>query len=200
MTGSTSILPEPLARATTRSIGVRSKPLARATKSSLNKVSGVSNAKLRLTPMAFFINDKCVGCTACETVCPVTAISGVKKEFYFIDPKVCIDCGACGRACPYDAIYDTYGNTAEKVRRTEWARPVVQEEICSGCRYCVDICPFECLSMVNEDQPWMAVASLTNPKTCVSCYLCEAACDKGAIVLRPPENVAPAAAARFAKR
>ena len=86
------------------------------------------------------------------------------------------------------------------MRRTEWARPVVQEEICSGCRYCVDICPFECLSMINEDQPWMAVASLTNPKTCVSCYLCEAACDKGAIVLRPPENVAPAAAARFAKR
>jgi ferredoxin len=46
----------------------------------------------------------------------------------------------------------------------------------------------------------MAVASLTNPKACVSCYLCEASCDKGAIVLLPPENVAPAAAARFAKR
>jgi Na+-translocating ferredoxin:NAD+ oxidoreductase subunit B len=151
-------------------------------------------------PMAYFINDKCVGCTACETVCPVTAITGVKKEFYFIDPKICIDCGACGRACPYDAIFDTFGSTAEKVRRTEWARPVVQEEICSGCRYCVDICPFECLSMVDEDKPWIAVASLTNPKACVSCYLCEAACDKGAIVLRPPENVAPAAAARFAKR
>ena len=47
---------------------------------------------------------------------------------------------------------------------------------------------------------WMSVASLTNAKACVSCYLCEAACDKGAIVLRPPENVAPPAAARFAKR
>jgi NAD-dependent dihydropyrimidine dehydrogenase PreA subunit len=48
----------------------------------------------------------------------VTAIVGVKKEFYFVDPKICIDCGACGRACPYDAIFDTFGNTAEKVRRT----------------------------------------------------------------------------------
>ena len=113
--------------------------------------------------MAYFINDKCVGCSACETVCPVTAINGVKKEFYFIDPKICIDCGACGRACPYDAIFDTYGAIAEKQRRTEWARPVVQEEICSGCRYCVDICPFECLSMIDEDKPWQAVASLTNP-------------------------------------
>ena len=149
--------------------------------------------------MAYFINDKCVGCSACETVCPVTAINGVKKEFYFIDPKICIDCGACGRACPYDAIFDTYGNTAEKVRRTEWPRPVVQEEICSGCRYCVDICPFECLSMVDEDRPWQAVASLTNPKACVSCYLCEASCDKGAIVLRPPDSIAPPAATRFQK-
>lgn len=150
--------------------------------------------------MAFFINDKCVGCTACETVCPVTAINGVKKEFYFIDPDKCIDCGACGRACPYDAIFDTYGATAEKVRRTEWPKPVIEEEICSGCKYCIDICPFECISLVGDpDMPWVKVASLTNPKACVSCYLCEASCDKGAIVLIPPENVAPAASARFQK-
>jgi ferredoxin len=51
--------------------------------------------------------------------------------------------------------------------------------------------------MIDEDTPWKMVARLTNPKTCVSCYLCEASCDKGAIVLRPPENVAPPAAARF---
>ena len=148
--------------------------------------------------MSYFIIDTCVGCSACETVCPVDAISGVKKELYFIDPKICIDCGACGRACPYDAILDTYGNVAEKVRRTEWARPVIIDEICSGCKYCIDICPFDCLSLEDvEGKPWQAVARLTNPKTCVSCYLCEASCDKGAIVLMPPENVAPAASARF---
>ena len=56
--------------------------------------------------MAYFINDKCVGCTACETVCPVTAINGVKKEFYFIDPKICIDCGACEPVCPVEAIFE----------------------------------------------------------------------------------------------
>ena len=78
--------------------------------------------------MAFFITDKCVGCSACELVCPVDAISGVKKADYFIDPKICIDCGACGRACPYDAILDTYGDLAVKVRRTEWPKPVVTVE------------------------------------------------------------------------
>lgn len=148
----------------------------------------------------FLITDKCVGCSACEIVCPVDAISGVKKALYFIDPKICIDCGACGRACPYDAILDSFGSLAEKVRRTEWPKPVILEEICSGCKYCVDICPFDCLSMEGDpSMPWVQVAALTSPKTCVSCYLCESACDKGAIVLRPPENIAPAAAARFNK-
>ena len=61
-----------------------------------------------------------------------------------------------------------------------------------------DICPFDCLSMAGDPgMPWVQVAELTGAKTCVSCYLCESACDKGAIVLRPPANVAPAAAARF---
>ncbi len=77
---------------------------------------------------------------------------------------------------------DTFGNLAEKVRRTDWPRPVVEEELCSGCRYCVDVCPFECLSMAAECGPWRGVAVLTNAKACVGCYLCEAACDKGAYV------------------
>src|SRR3954467_1960285 len=111
---------------------VRGRPAGAASQLSQRVASDPTGDRIRPI-MAFFINDKCVGCSACETVCPVTAISGVKKEFYFIDPKVCIDCGACGRACPYDAIFDSFGSTAAKVRRTEWARPVVQEEICSGC-------------------------------------------------------------------
>jgi formate hydrogenlyase subunit 6/NADH:ubiquinone oxidoreductase subunit I len=147
--------------------------------------------------MAYLIIETCVGCSACETVCPVDAISGVKKGLYYIDPQICIDCGACGRACPYDSILDTYGNLAQKMRRAEWPKPVIQEEICSGCKYCIDICPFDCLSLEESSTPWQAVAKLTNAKACVSCFLCESACDKGAIVLMPPTDVAPAAAKRF---
>ena len=100
--------------------------------------------------MAFYIIETCIGCTACTNRCPTDAITGVRKLLHVIDPDKCIDCGACGRACPYDAILDSYGSLAEKVRRTEWPRPVITDEICSGCKYCVDICPFDCLSLEGD--------------------------------------------------
>ena len=53
--------------------------------------------------MAFFINEDCISCGACENECPVSAISQGDERFQ-IDPEVCIDCGACEAACPVEAI------------------------------------------------------------------------------------------------
>lgn len=50
------------------------------------------------------VPDKCVGCTACARVCPVSCISGKPKEVHFIDQNACIRCGACYDACKFDAI------------------------------------------------------------------------------------------------
>ncbi len=48
--------------------------------------------------------DKCIGCTACTSVCPVDAIEGSPKEAHKIDSDKCISCGACAAKCPVDAI------------------------------------------------------------------------------------------------
>ena len=53
--------------------------------------------------MAHVISDDCTSCGACESECPVEAISekGDKRE---IDADACTDCGACVELCPVEAI------------------------------------------------------------------------------------------------
>ena len=46
--------------------------------------------------------DECVGCGACEDVCPQDAIT--VDDIAVIDADACVDCGACADECPNDAI------------------------------------------------------------------------------------------------
>ena len=56
--------------------------------------------------MEYVVNaENCVGCTTCARVCPVNAISGVRKEVHLIDSSICIKCGACIEKCKFDAIF-----------------------------------------------------------------------------------------------
>ncbi len=55
--------------------------------------------------MAYRINaDDCIGCGACEDVCPVDCISEVDDSKRLIDENACIECGACADVCPVDCI------------------------------------------------------------------------------------------------
>ena len=66
--------------------------------------------------MIKIINKKnCSGCTACYSICPVSAITMVEDEEGFRYPKVdvdkCINCGACDKVCIYEnnnIINDTF--------------------------------------------------------------------------------------------
>ncbi len=52
--------------------------------------------------MAYKINDDCINCGACESECPVNAITAGDDK-YVIDATTCIDCGACADVCPVSA-------------------------------------------------------------------------------------------------
>ncbi|HEY9595921.1 MAG TPA: NADH-ubiquinone oxidoreductase-F iron-sulfur binding region domain-containing protein, partial [Spirochaetia bacterium] len=43
--------------------------------------------------------DRCTGCGACRTACPVTAIAGDQGLVHVVDQQRCTRCGACIDAC-----------------------------------------------------------------------------------------------------
>ena len=54
--------------------------------------------------MAYKINaETCINCGACDSSCPVAAISEANEK-RVIDAAKCIDCGACVGTCPVSAI------------------------------------------------------------------------------------------------
>ncbi len=48
--------------------------------------------------------EKCTGCTACASKCPVNAIYGTRLQPFFIVEDKCTGCGICYDICKFSAI------------------------------------------------------------------------------------------------
>lgn len=134
--------------------------------------------------MAYSINSKCIGCTACLKICPSSAVLGEKKEPHTINPDLCIECGACGRICPAKAVEDIFGMVAKKIKKKQWPEPVIDLDLCMSCGICTETCPTGALSQSLEKKknphtfPVMEDESL-----CIGCGFCELDCPVGAITM-----------------
>jgi len=56
--------------------------------------------------MSLMVTAECLGCGACEIVCPTGAISQSDdfRVAYRVDPLLCNDCQDCIASCPVDAL------------------------------------------------------------------------------------------------
>jgi NAD-dependent dihydropyrimidine dehydrogenase PreA subunit len=52
---------------------------------------------------------KCIGCGACENVCPHAVFAIRAKKALIADKNACMECGACALNCPASAITVTPG-------------------------------------------------------------------------------------------
>ena len=141
--------------------------------------------------MPHFITEDCVGCTMCLKACPVDGcITGESKKLHIIDPLVCIDCGVCATYCPVACIGNPEGAFPAKINVKERPVATVNLDFCTGCEFCVDICPFDCLEMVEppDASGFFKVADNTKPADCVACKLCEEVCIKDAITITWPDG------------
>lgn len=138
--------------------------------------------------MAHKINQNCSGCTACARRCPVGCITGEAKMLHVIDEERCIDCGVCGRGCPSAAVTDASGRTVERLKRNLWPVPSIDWLFCSGCEFCINICPTQSLALIVSQASDGGVCSLENPKSCVGCGMCAGVCGKGAIIMEYPAD------------
>jgi len=71
----------------------------------IDHINGTCTAK-QCKPLLNYriVEEKCTGCTLCVRDCPVSCISGERRQPHVIDAEECIKCGKCYDVCHFGAI------------------------------------------------------------------------------------------------
>jgi electron transport complex protein RnfB len=137
--------------------------------------------------MAYYITDKCNGCTSCAQICPTGAVTGEKKKRHSINEKYCIACGTCGRICPKESVEDSFGESVKHVKRKLWEKPDFDRDKCMACVICIDACPIGCITHGKPGKKDLnSYPELINRKACIGCGFCFVECPVDAISMEIP--------------
>lgn len=105
-------------------------------------------------------------------------VESASKGIYFAGavtgPKSAIESAIHGSAAASRAL----SVLSKDVIITEPMVASVNEELCSGCRVCIGMCPYNAISTKSVDSKTVATV---NPILCAGCGTCAAACPSGAM-------------------
>jgi formate hydrogenlyase subunit 6/NADH:ubiquinone oxidoreductase subunit I len=92
-------------------------------------------------------------------------------------------CNCCGCCCEAMLAAKRFG-FLNPVTSTNYL-PVIEEEKCSGCGKCLDVCPVEAMSLVSANDPIKTKRKKArlNEDICLGCGLCVKICSTGGLKL-----------------
>ena len=65
----------------------------------------------------------------------------------------------------------------------------VDEKLCKGCYYCIEVCPTKVLGKSEELSPkGYIIAAVERPEDCITCRQCERICPDFAISVQETKN------------
>jgi len=118
-------------------------------------------------------SEQCVGCRVCELACSARheqSFNPAKSRIHIVKwdgkgldiPTVCQQCikPPCVKACPVEAFY----------RDEKTGAVLINDDICIGCRLCIDKCPFGAI-FIDPDKERMVKCDLCggNPRCVKYC-------------------------------
>lgn len=108
---------------------------------------------------------------------------------------LCTACDLCYPACP-QKIHISGVITAVKQlavaqgRQNPYQTAIVDETTCVACGLCVQVCPYQAITLVERKVPFRGFISVAavDPGKCMACGLCNAACRSTSIRLNQDFN------------